>query len=277
MSILKETKRIFRNLKMSPKKRLGQYFLVDEYFMHLMIDAASISNKEIVLEIGAGLGFLTKMLAKKAKKVIAVEISQELSHVLHKRIVEYSNVIVIEGDILKIKIPLFDKVVSTPPYSISSHLLFWLLSRGFKKAVLAFQKEFAQRLVAPVATSNYGRLTVTSQYRSKINILETIPKSCFWPIPKVDSAIITLEPRKIPFSVLDESIFLQVTRTIFSQKNKKLKNAIIPFICKYLTSKKEAHELASNLSYQQKRPRELSLKEIAKISDEIVMLIQSKK
>jgi len=274
MTLLNETKRLLRRYRIIPKKRLGQNFLVDEEILHKMVAYAHLNEEDTVLEIGAGLGFLTEKLAEKAERVIAVEIDDKLVRVLRKRLRAWDNVTILHGDIMKVNLPDFNKVVSTPPYSISSPLQFWLLDRSFNEAILSFQEEFARRLTAPVNSKDYGRLTVTTYYRADVEVLDIIPKESFWPPPKVDSLIVRLKPRKPPFKVIDEEIFFDVVRAIFTQKNKKIRNAIIPFFSRFRLSSKEAKRIADSLPFHDRRPRGLSPEEIGLIADEIVRELQ---
>ncbi len=269
MSLLEEAKRLLRYYRVVPKKRLGQNFLVDEEALHKMVSYAGISGEDTVLEVGAGLGFLTEKLAENAGGVIAVEIDRRLVKALRKRLKGYGNVTVLHGDIMKISVPRFNKVVSTPPYSISSPLQFWLLNKPFEEAVLSFQEEFAKRLTASVGSKDYGRLTVTTYYRADVEILDVIPKESFWPSPKVDSLIVRLKPRCPPFRVEEEEIFLDLVRAIFTQKNRKLRNAVVPFFSRFRLSRREAVKLAERLPFHDRRPRELSPEEIGLVADEI--------
>jgi len=269
MSLLDEAKRLLRYYKVIPKKRLGQNFLVDEESLRKIVSYARISERDTVLEVGAGLGFLTERLAENAERVIAVEIDERLVKALKRRLKRFGNVTILHGDILKIIVPHFNKVVSTPPYSISSPLQFWLLNKPFEEAVLSFQEEFAKRLTASVGSKDYGRLTVTTYYRADAEILDIIPKESFWPPPKVDSLIVRLKPRYPPFKVEEEKIFLEVVRVIFTQKNKKLRNAIVPFFSRFRLSRKEAMKLADRLPFHDRRPRELCPEEIGLIANEV--------
>lgn len=234
-----------------------------------MVSYASLSAEDIVLEVGAGLGFLTERLAEKAKQVIAVEIDPKLVEILKDRLGNYGNICVLHRDIMKLVGPGFDKVVSTPPYSISSPLLFWLLEKRFGQGILAFQEEFARRLAAPVGSEDYSRLTITTYYRAKVELLDLIPRESFWPPPKVDSMIVRLKPREPPFFVEDEEAFFEIVRAIFTQRNKKLRNAIIPLLSKCKIHKRRSVEIGNALSFRDKRPRELSPEQIGKVSNEI--------
>lgn len=174
MNLEDETRRILRSHGIVPRKRLGQSFLVDRVSLQRIVSYASLNKKDTVLEIGAGLGSLTEHLAEKAGKVIAIEVDPRLMQILREMMRNRVNVALIEGDVLKLSIQGFEKVVSTPPYSISSPILFWLLETKYELAVLSFQEEFAKRLAAQVGSSEYGRLTVTTYYHSEVELLDII-------------------------------------------------------------------------------------------------------
>ncbi|MEM2151242.1 MAG: 16S rRNA (adenine(1518)-N(6)/adenine(1519)-N(6))-dimethyltransferase RsmA [Candidatus Bathyarchaeia archaeon] len=263
MSLLDETKKILKRYGIHPRKRLSQNFLIEGEILDRMISYASICEDDTVLEIGAGLGFLTERLAKVSRQVIAVEVDPHLIKILNHRLRNYKNVRVLRGDILKIPAPAFDKVVSVPPYSISSPLLFWLLERDFKCAVLTFQEEFSRRLAALPGTRDYGRLTVAVYYHAEVELLDHIPKELFWPTPKVNSMIVRLKPRKPPFQVDDEMGFFDFIRTVFTQKNKKLRNAVTAFLSCVHVSREDFTRLANFMPFHERRVRELAPEELA--------------
>jgi len=270
MNLLDKTKHLLRLYKFSPKKRFGQNFVVDSSLLQRLLSYASIKSEDVILEVGAGFGFLTRLLAEKCKKIIAVEVDRNLIRVLETQLNDLENVKLIAGDILKVSVPPFDKVVSTPPYSISSPMLFWLLERKFDCAVLTFQKEFAERLTASVGTKDYGRLTVTTYYLADTELLEHVPRRMFYPPPKVDSMVVRLKPRKPPFSVDNKEIFFELVRVMFTQRNKKVRNAIIPFLRKRKMIGKKAIKLADSLSFHYKRVFELAPEDFGALTNEIV-------
>jgi len=235
-----------------------------------MISYASVCEEDVVLEVGAGLGFLTRLLSQRCKQVIAVEVDPKLVKILRSQIRGLHNVDLIEGDILGVSVPEFNKVVSTPPYSISSPLLFWLLERKFDCAVLTFQKEFAERLAATVGSKDYGRLTVTTYYLAEVDLLDLVPRSMFYPPPDVDSFVVRLRPRKPPFFVEDRTIFLELVQMLFTQRNKKVRNAIIPFLYEKGMERKNATKLADSLSFHDKRVRELAPEDFGALSNEVI-------
>jgi len=270
MDYLRRTKRLLQVYKIYPRKRLGQNFVVDGALIQRIISYAALSHEDVVLEVGAGFGFLTQLLFQRCKKVVAVEIDPRLVQVLNEEFRGAEKIELIEGDILKVPIPPFNKVVSTPPYSISSPLLFWLLKRQFKLAVLAFQEEFARRLTAAVGSKDYSRMTVAIYYRADVELLDHVPKSSFYPPPDVDSIIVRLKPKPMPFRVKDEKVFWELVQTVFTQRNKKLRNAVLSFIIKKGLNKEEAQRLADNLTFHDKRVRELAPEDFGALTNEIL-------
>ena len=235
-----------------------------------MVSYASVTEDDVVLEVGAGLGFLTQLLSRKCKKLIAVEVDPKLIKILREQLYSLQNVDLIEGDILRLSVPSFNKVVSTPPYSISSPLLFWLLEKKFDCAVLTFQKEFAERLAASVGSKEYGRLTVTIYYRGEVELLDSVPRKMFYPPPDVDSMAVRLRPREPPFQVENEETFLELVQTLFTQRNKKVRNAILPFLYKRGIKGGNALGLADSLPLHGRRVRELAPEDFGALANEIV-------
>jgi len=270
MSLLQRAEHLLRLYKFLPKKRLGQNFAVDTDLLRRMISYASITKDDVVLEVGAGLGFLTRLLSRECKRVIAVEVDPKLTKILREQLYGLQNVDLIEGDILSLSVPSFNKVVSTPPYSISSPLLFRLLERKFDCAVLTFQKEFAERLAASVDSKEYGRLTVTTYYRGEVELLDFVPRKMFYPPPDVDSIVVRLKPREPPFQVEDEETFLELVQTLFTQRNKKVRNAILPFLHKLGIKGGNALGLADSLPFHDKRVRGLAPEDFGVLANEIV-------
>ncbi|MEM3458190.1 MAG: 16S rRNA (adenine(1518)-N(6)/adenine(1519)-N(6))-dimethyltransferase RsmA [Candidatus Bathyarchaeia archaeon] len=231
MDLLAETKFLLRAHRIFPKKRLGQNFLVEPSVFRRMIDYAMVCNRDVVLDVGAGLGFLTRFLAGKCGRVLAVEFDARLVRVLREQLKDLMNVQVIEGDVLKVAVPEFNKVVSVPPYRISSRLFLWLLNRSFDCAVLVFQREFADRLVASVGSDGYGWLAVFAYYFVEVELLDDVSKGMFFPQPKVDSVVVRLKPKKPkPFKLKNEELFKRLVRMLFTQRNRKVRNAVSVFL-----------------------------------------------
>ncbi len=151
---------------------------------------AALKSADVVLDAGAGFGWLTCFLADKCKAVVAVEKDPQVAEVLREQVKGLGNVTVIEGDVLKVALPPFNKVIAIPPYYLSSHLVTWLLERKIDCAVLILQKEFADRLVAAVGSEEYGWLTVVTHQSAEVELLDAVPKAMFYPQPEVDSVIV---------------------------------------------------------------------------------------
>ncbi len=225
-----------------------------------MANYASLDENDVVLDIGAGLGFLTRFLSNRCGSVLAVESDVHLVKILCEELKDLPNVKVIEGDVLKARIPQFSKVVSIPPYNISSRLLLWLFAKNFECAVLIFQKEFVDRLVASVGSEDYGWLTVFAYYHVEVELLDDVPKWMFYPQPEVDSIIIRLKPWKVsPFKLKNEVLFRQLVRSLFTQRNRKVRNAILPFV-KGMSAivTENAVKLSEAFPFADKRVRELA-------------------
>jgi 16S rRNA (adenine1518-N6/adenine1519-N6)-dimethyltransferase len=270
MSLYQKTRHLIRDYEISPRKRFGQSFMVDEHFLRLMIAYAYLSPSDVVLEVGAGFGFLTRLLAQKSGRVVAVEVDARLVRALRSELEGFGNIELIEGDVLRTEVLPFGKVVSNPPFSISSPLLFWLLSKPFNCGVLTFQREFARRLNAPVGSRDYSRLTVATYYHSEVEVLDNVPRGAFYPQPDVDAAIVRLKPRKSPpFGVKDEKVFDEVVRTLFSQRNRKLRTAILPLLHKQGLTRAEASEKVALLPFYEKRVRELAPEDFGALANEL--------
>ena len=269
MSLLEETKFLLRRYRITPKKRLGQNFMVNSSIFQLMADYACVTENDTVLDIGAGMGFLTKFLAKKCKKVLAVEFDAKLVKTLREQLKAHQNVEIIEGNVLRVSIPQFNKVVSIPPYNISSQLLSWLFNKKFECAVMILQKEFARRLVAPIGSEEYGWLTVMTYYNAEVELLDEVPDWMFYPQPEVDSIIVRLKLKKPhPFVVKDEKLLQKLTQFLFNRRNRKVRNVILLFIKSsgFLTTDK-AKTILESFSFFDKRVRELAPEDFGELAN----------
>ncbi len=205
-----------------PSKRLDQYFLTDQRILRREVDLAQLARSDVVLEIGAGNGCLTRMIAERAGKVIAIEKDRRLASFLSRNCQD--NVEVLEGDALDLDFPPFNKAMGNPPYSISSPLIFKLLGYSFELGVFTFQYEFAQRMIARPGTEGYSRLSMMlALATNRISLEEVVPREAFSPVPEVDSAIVVIIPK--PALKLDP-VSSHVIRMLFCHKRKTLANAI---------------------------------------------------
>jgi 16S rRNA (adenine1518-N6/adenine1519-N6)-dimethyltransferase len=246
--------------------------MVDSSILQSMVDCASLEQNDVVLDIGAGLGFLTRFLANKSKKVLAVESDARLVKGLREQVKDLPKVKVVEGDVFKVHISQFNKVVSIPPYHISSSLLLWLFRQKIDCAVLILQKEFADRLIAPVKSEDYGWLAVVAYYYVEVELLDDVPKWMFYPQPKVDSVVIRLRPKKPhPFTLKSEVTFKQLTQSLFTHRNRKVRNAVVPSIRgAYATRAEGALKVVEGVPFCDKRVRELAPEDFGALSNALV-------
>jgi len=268
-----EVRAVLESIGKRPTKRLGQHFMLDDSVLKRMVEAASLSPADTVLEIGPGLGNLTEMLLKTGAKVRAVEQDQEFVKFLRRR---FGNRLeLLEADAVEAFLPQFNKVVSNLPYQISSPITFKLLEEGFDIAVIMLQREFAERMVAEPGTRDYGRLTVGVYYHAQCEILFGVPRSSFWPQPRVDSCVVELRPRPPPFEVEDHDLFTEVTRALFSHRRKKIVNSLKSdtVIAGMLSGEKA--DMLSEIPYAAQRAEELTPEMIGEVSDAVFRLTSS--
>mmetsp|Transcript_4673 Transcript_4673/g.7235 ORF Transcript_4673/g.7235 Transcript_4673/m.7235 type:complete len:319 (+) Transcript_4673:117-1073(+) len=215
-----------RHVGIELNKTKGQHLLKNPLILNSIVEKAALKPTDIVLEIGPGTGNLTVRLLEIAKKVIAVEVDPRMIVELTKRVQGtplYDKLQIVHGDFLKVELPFFDVCVANVPYSISSPLVFKLLSHRplFRCAILMFQREFSLRLVAKPGDELYCRLSINAQLLAKTDHLIKVGKNNFRPPPKVDSSVVRIEPRNPPPPVN----FVEwdgLIRLCFGRKNKTL-------------------------------------------------------
>lgn len=231
LSLKRPVKNLFQKYRIRPKKRLGQNFLISKPVIKKIIQSANLNKKDIVLEIGPGIGTLTSEIAKKVKKVIAIEKDPKMIEILKETLKGLKNVQIIQGDILKIqdlRLKTKDsyKIVSNLPFYLTAPVIrkFLEVENLPKQIVLIIQKELAQRITAHPPHSNL--LSVSVQFYSKPKIISYVSKKSFWPQPKVDSAIIEL---KVPLrgrqkSKVDKDLFFRIVKAGFTHPRKQILN-----------------------------------------------------
>jgi 16S rRNA (adenine1518-N6/adenine1519-N6)-dimethyltransferase len=248
-----------------PLKRFGQHFLLSEAVRDQLVDQANITSADTVMEVGAGLGFVTTALASKAGRVMAIEKDRTLAKRLADKFSTNHSVEVIQGDALTIPIPAESKIVSSPPYNISSKLVLHIIGSRFRVASLLLQEDFVGRLTARSGSREYGRLTVTLQTRAEAEYVTHVPKSAFYPQPRVDSAVATIRPLQAAMIPKDGGIFSDLVRTLFTQRRRRAHSVIK----RYLTTNyiKQKDEILSNAALNDKRVYELTPTEFVNLSN----------
>lgn len=228
----KAIQNLLKKYQVRPSKRLGQNFLIDKRVITKLIGAANLKPKNIILEIGPGIGNLTQKLAKKVKKVIAVEKDQKMVEILKETLKDYENVEIIKGDILKLDPrtynlkPKIYKVVGNLPFYLTAPVIRKFLETVEVKPrqmTLVVQKEVGQRICA--RTPDMSILAVSVQFYAKPEIIGYISKKSFWPSPKVDSAILQIAPLiSTDRKSINADLFFKIVKAGFSQPRKQLIN-----------------------------------------------------
>jgi 16S rRNA (adenine1518-N6/adenine1519-N6)-dimethyltransferase len=247
------------------KKHLGQNFLFDSSILERIIGASGVSMDDTVVEIGPGPGDLTRLLADRVKKLIAIELDQPLYNRLRAELAGYRNIELVHADAMKFayeEIGPF-KVVANIPYYITTPIIFRLLDakKNLRTMTLTIQREVAERIVASPGGKDYGVLSIMVQYLARPEMRFVIPKEAFRPAPKVDSAVVHMAILERPsVRVENEGMFFRVVRTAFSQRRKTLSNSL-----KGLVSDPRGALSAAGID-PRRRPETLSLAEFARLA-----------
>lgn len=267
-----------RARKFRAKKRLGQNFLIDESCIETILDVSDITEDDVVVEIGPGLGFLTEQLIKSAKKVYAVELDEDMIEELNK--LNANNLEIIHSDILKTDLSQFGndiKVVANIPYYITSPILAHLLGEindldnknrnCISSIVLTVQYEVAKRLTAneKSPSKEFGLLSVLAQFWADVEFIRKIGARSFFPAPKVDSAIVKLNVRKTPLLKLaNYDFFKKVVKGCFATRRKNIKNSLV----NVGFSKNAVEKTLSELEISENlRGETLSIKQMGELSE----------
>lgn len=261
------------NFKFS--KSLGQNFLIDDSVLTDIVDGAEVNKDDLIIEIGPGVGSLTAQLIGKAKKVVSIELDNDLIPILQEELGQYENFTLIHKDALKVDFNeiIGDeksvKLVANLPYYVTTPIIVNLLKGGynFKSLTIMIQKEVAERMNAEPNCKDYGALSILVQYYCNTKIVRKVPPSCFIPRPKVDSIVIRLERLEEPsVKVKNEKLFFEIVRHAFNMRRKTLWNAT-----KNVKLPKELMEKAyEEAGIDPKRRGEtLSLAEFGALSDAI--------
>ena len=235
---LNTVKSLLSEFGAAPDKRYGQNFLISESVVENIADKCGAEENDGILEIGPGIGVLTGKLCERYKKVVSVEIDKKMVSVLGKTMSDYNNFTLINDDILKVDLKAllrehFDgmrvTVCANLPYYITTPIIMFLLEAeaGFDNITVMIQKEVAERLTAKPATEAYGAITPAVQYYADAERLFTVPAGCFYPAPKVDSAVLRLKLRKKPeYEPKNKQLMFEIIKYAFLQRRKTLINAL---------------------------------------------------
>ncbi|MEI3336555.1 MAG: 16S rRNA (adenine(1518)-N(6)/adenine(1519)-N(6))-dimethyltransferase RsmA [Clostridium sp.] len=269
------TQELIRKYNFKFSKSLGQNFLIDESVLTDIVEGAEVKGEDLVIEIGPGVGSLTAKLLCKAKKVVSIELDNDLIPILQTELGEEPNFKLIHNDALKVDFNEIIgeeksvKLVANLPYYVTTPIIARLLKEDykFKSLTIMIQKEVAERIDAEPNCKEYGALSLMVQYYCNTKIVRRVAPSCFIPRPKVDSIVIRLDKLSEPrVNVKDEKLMFDIIRNSFNMRRKTLWNGI-----KFLGLPKENLELAFEKAGidPKRRGETLSLEEFAKLADEI--------
>lgn len=280
MNLYEETKFLMNKYNIRANKNLGQNFLIDENVINTSIEKSNINEEDLVIEIGPGLGTLTKFLLEKAGRVICVELDKRMINILEERFFLYKNFEVINNDILKVDLnKMIDenkqkynlknaKIVANLPYYITTPIIMKLLENkiNIESITVMIQKEVAERLSEIPGGKNTGAITYTVYYYGETEKLLEVPKTAFIPEPSVTSEVIKINIRKEPpVKVEDEKSFFNLIKIAFLQRRKTLLNSLTN---NGISNKEELTSILKSLDIDERiRSEKLTIEDFANISN----------
>ncbi len=282
-NILEETRFIMKKYNIKANKNLGQNFLINEEVVTNIVECSNIDKQDLVIEIGPGLGTLTKYLLEKAGKVICIELDTKMLQILEDRFSLYNNFELINNDVLKVDLKNIIekekaegkiknvKIVANLPYYITTPIIMKLLEEELEleSITVMIQKEVADRLIAIPGEKNTGAITYAVYYYATSEAIMEVPNSSFIPEPAVISKVIKLNIRKEPIvTPKNKEKMFKVIKCAFMQKRKTLLNSLTNN--KIFENKNQGIELLKSLQINENiRPEELTLEQFEKISDNL--------
>ena len=283
--ILEDTQFIMKKYKIRANKALGQNFLINQNVVDQIIENSNITKEDLVIEIGPGLGTLTKELLEKAVKVICIELDKKMIKILTDRFSLYDNFELIHGDVLKIRLNKIikeekekngfqsAKIVANLPYYITTPIIMKLLEDrlDLESITVMIQKEVADRLIATPGEKETGAITYSVYYYATAEGIMEVPNDSFIPEPEVTSKVIKLTLRKEPpVEVKSRGVMFKIIKSAFMQRRKTLLNALTN--TKVFMSKEEGLEILKELHLDENvRAEKLTLEDFAEITNKILV------
>ena len=282
------------------KKQWGQNFLIDQNLLQFIVKTAELSRNDVVLEIGAGTGSLTRLLAQKAGHVFAVEVDRKLFEILEETLKDFNNVTLINRDILKSKHHIqpeiveaisdhvstansstgdsYVKVIANLPYYISTPIIIDLLQEilPIRTMILMLQRDTTDRIMAHPGTKDYGVLSIMTRLFAEVKVLKKLSPQVFWPVPLVDSAIVKMKVNRHTYvdTIRDYRGFQDVVRSIYSSRRKTISNSLLSLCSSHGIKKNETRQdLMTILECVGIRPEsrgeELEIEKLIELSNEV--------
>ena len=283
-NILEDTQFIMKKYKIKANKSLGQNFLISQNVVDKIVESSNITKEDLVIEIGPGLGTLTKELLEKAGKVICIELDKKMIKILNDRFSMYKNFELIHGDVLKARLNEIikdekekngfkkAKIVANLPYYITTPIVMKLLEDrlDLETITVMVQKEVADRLIATPGEKDTGAITYSVYYYATSEAILEVPNDSFIPEPEVTSKVIKLTIRKEPpVEVKSRGVMFKIIKSAFMQRRKTLLNALTN--TKVFMSKEEGIEILKELNLDENiRAEKLTLEDFAQITNKIL-------
>ena len=279
---LKETNFLMKKYKIKANKSLGQNFLIDDTALQDIANGANIEENDLVIEIGPGLGSLTKLLLEKARKVICIELDKKMVKILKERFSIYKNLEIINDDVLKINLDELIKlekekdiniknikVVANLPYYITTPIIMKLIENNLdiERITVMIQKEVAERLIAIPGSKETGAITYTVYYYCECKKIREVDNTCFIPEPEVTSEVINLKIRKEPaIKVKDKKVMFNIIKSAYMQRRKTLVNSLTNV--GVFQNKEQGVKTIKKLGLREDiRPENLKIEDFAKLTD----------
>lgn len=276
---LTETKFLMKKYKIKANKSLGQNFLIEDSALQDIVDGAKIQKEDLAIEIGPGLGSLTKLLLEKAKKVICIELDKKMVKILNDRFIAYNNLEIINEDVLKINLDELIKsekkqgiknvkVVANLPYYITTPIIMKLVETGLdiESITVMIQKEVAERLIAIPGCKETGAITYSIYYYCEGKKIREVENTSFIPEPEVTSEVINLKLRKEPpVKVKDKNVMFHIIKSAYMQRRKTIVNSLTSV--GVFTNKEEGIKVLKTIGLREDiRPENVKIEDFAKIT-----------
>ena len=287
---LNETKYLLKKYKIKANKNLGQNFLIDDDVLQDIVNGANISEDDLVIEIGPGLGSLTKLLLKKAKKVVCIELDKKMVKILKERFILDKNLEIINSDILKLNIDELIKkeieqnpdiknvkIVANLPYYITTPIVMYLIENNLniESITIMIQKEVAERLITIPGTNDTGAITYTIYYYCEGQKIREVENTCFIPEPEVTSEVINLQMRKVPpVKVKDKKVFFNIIKSAYMQRRKTLLNSLSNV--GVFQNKEQGEKILKSIGLRTDiRPENMSIEDFARLTEKFLQNIKN--